>query len=82
MKAVNILLNTVSRVWFVGGDYHGHRASLSTSALLFVIGAAPAVVMTLIRAGAPSQSVAGILRFDGTRLISEQPVTAGPDDAL
>jgi hypothetical protein len=36
-------------------------ARLSTSTLLFAIGAAPALVMMLIKAGAPSPSVAEIL---------------------
>jgi hypothetical protein len=36
-------------------------ARVSTSALLFVIGAAPVAVMVLIGAGAPSSTVAEIL---------------------
>jgi hypothetical protein len=36
-------------------------ARLSTSTLLFAIGTAPALVMMLIKAGAPSPSVAEIL---------------------
>jgi hypothetical protein len=66
------MLNTVSRVWIVGGVWSAALAGLiatsmamgarfSTSALLFVIGAAPAAVMILIRAGAPSPSVTEIL---------------------
>ncbi len=66
------MLQTVSRAWIVGGIWSAALATviatsmamdarLSTSALLFVIGAAPAVVMILIRAGAPSASVTEIL---------------------
>ena len=67
-----MMLNRVSLVWLVGGTWLTALVGLiatsmvlgarpSTSVLLFVIGAAPAVVMMLIRAGAPSRSVAEIL---------------------
>jgi len=36
-------------------------ATLSTSALLLVMGVVPAIIMMLIRAGAPSPTVAEIL---------------------
>jgi hypothetical protein len=68
-----MMLNKASWVWLVGGIWSAALvgliatsmalgARLSTSALLFVVGAAPAVVMMLIGAGAPSRSVAEILR--------------------
>jgi hypothetical protein len=66
------MLNRVSRAWIVGGVWSAALvaliatsvsmgARLSTSTLLFAIGAAPALVMMLIKAGAPSPSVAEIL---------------------
>ena len=66
------MLNDVSRTWLVGGVWFATLAviiacsvaigaSPSTSAFLLVIGVAPAVVMGLIRAGAPSPTVAEIL---------------------
>ena len=66
------MMNWVSRLWLVGSIWSAALAGLiatsvamdarlSTSALLFVLGAAPAVVMVLIRAGAPAPTVAEIL---------------------
>jgi hypothetical protein len=66
------MLNWVSRLWLVGSIWFAALvgviatsvamgATVSTSALLLVLGAAPAVVMVLIRAGAPSPTVAEIL---------------------
>jgi hypothetical protein len=65
------MLNSISPKWLLGGWSAAVAvivawsvaidARLSTSALLLVIGAAPAVVMALIRAGSPSASVVEIL---------------------
>lgn len=66
------MLNRVSRLWLVGGVWSAALAGLiatsmamdarlSTSALLFVIGTAPVVVIALLRAGALSPTVAEIL---------------------
>jgi len=66
------MLKSISRTWLLGGWFAavavivawsvGMDARLSTSALLLLIGVAPAVVMVLIRAGAaPSPTVAEIL---------------------
>ena len=66
------MLNWVSRLWLVGSIWFAALvgviatsvamgAAVSTSALLLVLGAAPAFVMVLIRAGAPSPTVAEIL---------------------
>jgi hypothetical protein len=65
------MLNSISRTWLLGSWFAAVAvivawsvamdARLSTSALLLVIGVAPAVVMVLIRAGAPSPTVAEIL---------------------
>jgi hypothetical protein len=72
LKEVDIMLNRVSRLWLVGSIWFAALAgliatsvamgaTLSTSALLFVLGTAPVAVMVLIRAGAPSPTVAEIL---------------------
>ena len=64
------MLNT-SRMWLVGGWFAtvalivgwsvAVGASVSTSALLFIICAAPAVVMLIVGGGAPAPTVAEIL---------------------
>jgi hypothetical protein len=70
--------NHVSRTWLVGGVWLAALAiiiawsvamgaRLSTSALLLVIGVAPAIVMVLIGAGAPSPTVAEILHSVNTK---------------
>jgi hypothetical protein len=72
LKEVDMMLNWVSRLWLVGSIWSvtlagliatsvAMGATLSTSALLFVLGVAPAVVIVLIRGGAPSPTVAEIL---------------------
>ena len=66
------MLKSISRTWLLGGWFAAVAvivawsvamdARLSTSALLLLIGVAPAVVMVLIGAGAaPSPTVAEIL---------------------
>jgi hypothetical protein len=65
------MLKSISPTWLLGGWCAAVAviiawsvamdARLSTSALLFVIGVAPVAVMVLIRAGAPSPTVAEIL---------------------
>ena len=65
------MLKRISPMWLLGGWFAAVAviiawsvamdARLSTSALLFVIGVAPVAVMVLIRAGAPSPTVAEIL---------------------
>lgn len=68
------MLNDVSRRWLAGGVWFGTLAaiiacsvalgaSLSTSALLLVLGVAPAGVMLLVGFGAPPPTVAEILHF-------------------
>jgi hypothetical protein len=66
------MLKGNSQMWLLGGWFLavafivawsvGLNARLSTTALLLAIGLAPAVVMLILRAGAPSPSVAEILR--------------------
>ena len=66
------MLKSISPTWLLGGWFAvvaviiawsvAMDARISTSALLLLIGVAPAVVMVLIRAGAaPSPTVAEIL---------------------
>jgi hypothetical protein len=65
------MLNTVTPTWLLGGWSVAVAvmvacgvaldARLSTVALLLAIGVGPAAVMLLIRAGAPSPTVAEIL---------------------
>ena len=66
------MVKTTTRMWLLGAWFAAGAvsvawsvnlgASLSTSALLVALGVAPAIVMLLIDAGAPSPSVAEILR--------------------
>ncbi len=65
------MLSSAAPKWLLGGWFTvvaivlawsvGVDARLSTSAILLVIGVAPAVVMLLIQAGSPSPTVAEIL---------------------
>ena len=65
------MLHSISPTWLFSGWFAAVAlavtwsvtmdARLSTSALLLVIGLAPAVVMLLLRAGAPSATVAQML---------------------
>ncbi len=65
------MLKTVSRTWLLGAWFAGvalivawsiaASATVSTSALLLVIGVAPVVVMVILGTGAASPTVAEIL---------------------
>lgn len=67
-----MMLNRISGKTLVGGWFAvvavivawsvAKGAALSTSGLLLVMGAVPVIIMTLIRAGASSPTVAEILR--------------------
>ncbi len=71
------MLKSISPTWLLRGWFAAVAviivlsvatdARLSTSALLFVIGVAPVVVMVLIGAGAPSPTVAEILHSVNTK---------------
>jgi hypothetical protein len=71
------MLTGNSPTWFLGGWFaavavivawsEAVDARLSTSALILVIGIAPAVVMLLVRAGRPSPTVAEILHSVNTK---------------
>ena len=71
------MLNTVKRSWLLGGWVVivatmvgvsvAMGAYLSTTALLFVLGVSPALVMVLIVGSAPSPTVAEILHDVETR---------------
>lgn len=71
------MLNKVSRTRLLGGWFAAVAvivawsvamgASLSTSALLLVMGIAPVVVMVLIGAGAPPPTVAEILHSENAK---------------
>jgi hypothetical protein len=70
-KEGRIMLKRTSATWLLGFWFAavavivawsvGVDAKLSTSALLLVVGMAPAIVMLLIQAGAASPTVAEIL---------------------
>ena len=66
------MLNNIARPWLVGGIWLATVTAIiggsvvmdarwSTSALLFLAGLTPAIVMLLIGAGAPAPTVAEIL---------------------
>ena len=71
------MLNNLIPKWLLGGWFTAiavivatsvrMHADLSTSAALLVIGVAPAVVMLLLQAGAPSPTVAEILHSVNTK---------------
>jgi hypothetical protein len=71
------MLKSISPTWLLGGWFSAVAvivawsvamdARLSTSALLLLIGVAPAVVMVLIGASAPPPTVAEILHSVNTK---------------